>query len=178
MQTRLLETLRRSYADDHLLPRPEGVILVAEGIQGKITVATAIPSPIDVIGIVSAVIAIDVKSVSGTRQVVIGQIHDGTAHIQLGLDECSPLCVAVIGIAQVVGLEQQLGILVIFKEFDSPQNIVAIGSAAADGVVHLLGLPDVAHQVGNCTGLYIGIAIGVIVEHVVPVKDRGRQLGQ
>ena len=130
------------------------------------------------IGVIVGVIAVHIEGVSTARQVVIGQVDDGTAGIQLGLDECAPLAVAVVGITQFVGLEQQLGILVIFKELDSPQDVVAVGSAAADGVVHLFGLPDVTHQVGDCTGLDVGIAVGVFVEHVVPVKDGGLQFGQ
>ena len=125
-----------------------------------------------------AVIAVDIEGVSSPGIIVVGQIDDGASCLEFGLYHVAPLGVGVVGIAQVVGLEQELGILVIFKELNRPEHILAIGTAARDGVVHLLGLPDVAHQVGHGCRLHVVIAVLVLVEHIVPVKDGGLQFGE
>ena len=180
LQTGILITLGRLNADDHLLCCAKGRLVVGKGVHCAITIATSIPSPIDVIGVTNSVIAIDVEGMARTRRVLVGTIHNGAASREFGLHECPPLGVAVVGIAQVVGLEQQLSrLLVVLKELHGPQDVLAIGTAAADGIVHLLNLTDVAHQVGNRGSLLIIVlAPGIVIEHVGPVKGRGRQFGQ
>ena len=126
----------------------------------------------------TGIIAVNIEGMACSRVVVIGAINDGASSSQFVLDEVTPLGVTVVGISQVIGLEQELGILVILEELDSPQNIFTQSPAATDGIVHLLGLADVAHQVGHSRSLQGGIGARVVVQHVVPVKCCGRQFGQ
>ena len=177
LQTRHLIVLGRLDADDHLLAGAEGVAFIGEGIQGKVAVATAVPTPIDMVTAI-AVIAIDVEGVARTRVVVIGTIDNRAACLEFGLDQCGPLGIAIVVIAQVIGLEQQLGVLVILEVLHGTQDVLAIGTAARDGVVHLFHLTDVTHQVGYGRCLNSGVSAGVVIEHIVPVEGLGRQLGQ
>ena len=115
----ILKTLGRLNPNDHLLTCAKGIVTIGESVQGEMAVTAAVPTPVNMI-VPITVIAIDIEGMAHSRIVVISQVYNRAPSLELGLNKISPLSIAVIGIVQIIGLEQQLGILVILKELDRP----------------------------------------------------------
>ena len=167
---------------DNRLFHIESQVTGVEGIQRKVSITVAAPTPIDMISVVGSIIAIHVEGMARPTSpavVIIGTIDQGTSLAQFGLEQLGPLLIGVVWglVAKVVGyrLIDNLSIIVIAEEFHGTQDVLGLGSTLPDVVIHVFYLADVAHE--PCDGFGLGIVVNtsVLVKHIVPVKRDGGQ---
>ena len=114
--------------------------------------------------------------------VAVSAIDHGTASGEFFLKHYAPVSVVdehvfAIGIKVQCGLVLDTGIH-IAKQVASTDDVIFPGLAALVGVIHFLGLANVAHEPCHSISLDIGSAIIVHGQHVGPVKRNGRQSGK
>ena len=80
-------------ADNHVVLSSEMIFLNVEGVQGKVAIVSAVPSPVDVIGVVTGIIAVDVKGVSKVSHpfAVPRTVYDGTSVGKFVLQQGIPM---------------------------------------------------------------------------------------